>query len=88
MSDEVKAAFTNNGNYDPTKYDDDSDEMPTTGAKNGLRLADMYGKDYDDADWEKLLDQLTFDDMDNLIANGGYGTPAVSSVGRNPAHRR
>ena len=46
MSDEVKAAFTNNGNYDPTKYDDDSDEMPTTGAKNGLRLADMYGKLY------------------------------------------
>ena len=82
MSDEVKAAFTNNGNYDPTKYDDDSDEMPTTGAKNDLRLADMYGKDYDDADWEKLLDQLTFDDMDNLIANGGYGTPAVSSVGK------
>ena len=82
MSDEVKAAFTNNGNYDPTKYDDDSDEMPITGAKNGLRLADMYGKDYDDADWEKLLDQLTFDDMDNLIANGGYGTPAVSSVGK------
>ena len=82
MSDEVKAAFTNNGNYDPTKYDDDSDEMPTIGAKNGLRLADMYGKDYDDADWEELLDQLTFDDMDNLIANGGYGTPAVSSVGK------
>ena len=82
MSDEVKAAFTNNGNYDPTKYDDDSDKMPTTGAKNDLRLADMYGKDYDDADWEKLLDQLTFDDMDNLIANGGYGTPAVSSVGK------
>ena len=82
MSDEVKAAFTNNGNYDPTQYDDDSDEMPTTGAKNGLCLADLYGKDYDDADWEKLLDQLTFDDMDNLIANGGYGTPAVSSVGK------
>lgn len=82
MSDEVKAAFTNNGSYDPTKYDDDSDKMPTTGAKNDLRLADMYGKDYDDADWEKLLDQLTFDDMDNLIANGGYGTPAVSSVGK------
>ena len=82
MSDEVKAAFTNNGNYDPTKYNDDSDEMPTLGAKNGRRLADMYGKDSDDADWEKLLDQLTFDDMDNLIANGGYGTPAVSSVGK------
>ena len=56
--------------------------MPTTGAKNGLKLSDMYGKDYDDADWDKLLDQLTFDDMDNLIANGGYGTQAVKSVGK------
>lgn len=45
-------------------------------------MASYDDKDYDDADWEKLLDQLTFDDMDNLIANGGYGTPAVSSVGK------
>lgn len=82
MSDEAKAEFTNNSNYDPKKYDNDSDEMPTIGAKNGLKLYQMYGKDYDDADWDKLLDQLTFDDMDNLIANGGYGTPAVKSVGK------
>ena len=82
MSDKAKETFYNNSNYDPTKFDDDSDEMPTTGAKNGLKLADMYGKDYDDADWDKLLDQLTFDDMDNLIANGGYGTQAVKSVGK------
>lgn len=82
MSDEAKETFYNNSNYDPTSFDDDSDEMPTTGAKNGLKLSDMYGKDYDDADWDKLLDQLTFDDMDNLIANGGYGTPAISSVGK------
>ncbi len=74
MSDKAKETFTNNANYDPKKYDKDSDEMPTTGAKNGLKLYQMYGKDYDDADWDKLLDQLTFDDMDNLIANGGYGT--------------
>ena len=38
MSDEAKAEFTNNSNYDPKKYDNDSDEMPTTGAKNGLKL--------------------------------------------------
>ena len=82
MSDKAKETFYNNTNYDPSQFNDDSDEMPTTGTKNGLRLADMYGKDYDDADWEKLLDELTFDDMDNLIANGGYGTPAVSSVGK------
>lgn len=82
MSDKVKETFYNNSNYDPKKFDKDSDKMPTTGAKNGLKLSDMYGKDYDDADCDKLLDQLTFDDMDNLIANGGYGTQAVKSVGK------
>lgn len=82
MSDKVKETFYNNSNYDPKKFDKDSDKMPTTGAKNGLKLSDMYGKDYDDADWDKLLDQLTFDDMDNLIANGGYGTQALKSVGK------
>ena len=82
MSDKAKEAFYNNSNYDPKKFDKDSDKMPATGAKNGLKLSDMYGKDYDDADWDKLLDQLTFDDMDNLIANGGYGTQAVKSVGK------
>lgn len=82
MSDKAKETFYNNSNYDPKKFDKDSDKMPTTGAKNGLKLSDMYGKDYDDVDWDKLLDQLTFDDMDNLIANGGYGTQAVKSVGK------
>lgn len=82
MSDKARETFYNNSNYDPKKFDKDSDKMPTTGAKNGLKLSDMYGKDYDDADWDKLLDQLTFDDMDNLIANGGYGTQAVKSVGK------
>ena len=82
MSDKAKETFYNNSNYDPKKFDKDSDKMPTTGAKNGLKLSDMYGKDYDDADWDKLLDQLTFNDMDNLIANGGYGTQALKSVGK------
>ncbi len=38
--------FYNNTNYDPSQdFNDDSDEMPATGAKNGLRLADMRGAD-------------------------------------------
>ncbi len=82
MSDEAKAGFVNNENYDPADYNDDSDEMPTTGAKNGVRLADLTGKDYDDELWDELLDQLTFTEMDNIIANGGYGTPALSSIGK------
>lgn len=82
MSEENKAKFQNNDNYDPSDYDNDSDEMPTTGAKNGVRLADLRGKDYDDEQWNDLLDELTFDDMDNLIATGGYGNAEIKSIGK------
>ena len=82
LSDEYKATFVNNSNYDPADYDNADDEMPTTGAKNGVRLADLAGKDYDDELWEDLLDELTFDEMDNLIAFGGYGNAAIESIGK------
>lgn len=82
LSDEMKATFYNNSNYDPTAYNDDSDEMPTTGAKNGLTLADLRGVDYDDPQWDELLDQLTIEDMDGMIALGGYQTLAAGSVGK------
>ena len=82
LSDELKETFFNNSDYDPTAYDNADDEMPTTGAKNGVRLADLTGKDYDDELWDQLLDQMTFDEMDNLIAFGGYGTQAADSVGK------
>lgn len=82
MSDKAKAEFTNNGNYKVADHNKSSDAMPTTGAKNGIRLADMHGKSYDDPQWGKLLDQLTFKDMDTLIAMGGYGTQAVKSIGK------
>ena len=58
MSDKDKSTFYNTGNNDPTKFDKTSDKMPTTGAKNGVRLAELRGADYDDAKWDKLLDEL------------------------------
>ena len=70
------------GFYDSTKYNDDADEMPVTGAKNGMKLADLTGKDYDDPDWDKLLDQLSFDDMATMINVGGWQTAAIDSVGK------
>ena len=82
MSDELKASFINNGNYDPNEYNNADDVMPTTGASNGLQLVDMRGVDYDDAQWDTFLDQLTINDMDTLIALGGYQTAAVPSIGK------
>ena len=49
-----------------TQYDGseaNSIEMPTLGAKNGLTLASMIGKDFDDPEWDTLLDQLTYSEM-------------------------
>ncbi len=82
MGDDVKEVFINNAVYDPEKYNDAADEMPTTGAKNGMTLAELRGADYDDERWETLLDQLTISDMDNMIALGGYQTLGASSVGK------
>ena len=56
--------------------------MPTTGARNGLVLYDLRGASYDDPKWEQLLDQLSVDDMVQLIGYGGYGSPAIASVGK------
>lgn len=82
MSEEDKAAFLNNANYDPNNYNNPDDQMPTTGAKNGLQLVDMRGVAYDDAQWDTFLDQLTVSEMSELIAMGGYQTAPLASIGK------
>ena len=52
MSDEVKAGFENCFTYTESGYEKDEDpnaEDITTGAKNGLKLADLRGVDYNDS---------------------------------------
>ena len=80
MPDDQKATFINNSNYNPEDYNNADDEMPTTGADNGMSLGDLRGVDYDDEQWDQLLDQMTVSDMDSLIALGGYQTNSVQSI--------
>lgn len=68
--------------YDPADYDNPDDVMPTTGAKGSLTLADLAGKGYDDGSWDKLLDQMSIEDMTTLINTGGWQTAAIDSVGK------
>ena len=83
MSEADKAKFLANSNYDAAAADADSNAtMPTTGAKNGLVLGDLAGLDYNDPKWDQLLDQLTIKEMNTLISKGGYGSPAISSIGK------
>lgn len=79
---DYKATFYNNSNWKPEDFNNADDVAPTTGAKNGLKLKDMVGVDYNDAQWDAFLDQLTVSDMDSLIALGGYQSAAVSSIGK------
>ena len=60
------------------------------GEDNGLVIAEngkvtdlgyQLGADYDDPDWEPLLEQITIGETINMI-NESYGTAAVPSVGK------
>lgn len=77
---ELDGTIYGNGTYDPTDYDNDDDKMPTTGADNGLELFDLRGASYDDDRWEDLLDEMTVDEMVDLIAFGGHQNIAVRSI--------
>ena len=56
--------------------------MPTFGEDNDLTLAMLIGKDYDDPMWDELLNQMTRDEMFNLLVNCMHTTPAVASVAK------
>ena len=63
-------------------YENNDSDQPITFADHGLTLEDMTGLDYDDPKWDDLLEQLSVDDMTNMISNGGWSTPEVASVGK------
>lgn len=80
MPESAKEGLYNSVTWQPENFNDPNDVMPTTGADNGMKLADLRGADYDDERWDTLLDQMTVTEMDDLIALGGYQTKAESSV--------
>lgn len=61
---------------------DENATKPNYGKNNGLTLAKLRGKAYDDPDWELLLDQMTFEEQSYLLTNGMYTTVVVESVAK------
>ena len=82
MAEKYVEGYHLNADYDYTTDMNPEDEMPTTGAKNGIHLAELRGADYDDPRWDSLLDELTVDEMVEMTAMCGYQTPAADSVGK------
>lgn len=69
----------------------ESDEAIITGVENGLviynkdgftDLAYELGADYDNPQWDALLDQLTIDEMTNLVLHGYSKTSALEKIGK------
>lgn len=82
MPDDVREVLDAHSvaHYNPADFDVPGDEMPATGANNGLSLWDMVGASYDDERWDALLDQMTVEEMSKLVQIGGFSTVAVKSV--------
>ena len=58
------------------------EDLPTQGVAGDLTLADLKNADWDDERWEPLLDQLSINDLENLVDQGSFKTAAVSSIGK------
>lgn len=83
-TDETVAAF---GTYDAAAAAEASDAtMPTQGADGDLALIDVRGLDYDDPQWDALLDQITVDEMTSVILNGAYNSGAINSIAKEVAN--
>ena len=74
LTDELVAALQD-VTYNPDNYEKVA--MPILGAKNGVKLYDLIGKDYNDPLWDKLLDQMEFDEMVSLIGDAFHWTMPV-----------
>lgn len=69
----------------------ENDKDIVTGEKNNLKifendsltdLAKKLGKDFNDPDWETLLNEMSIDEMKNLTLHGYDGTRAIPSIGK------
>lgn len=56
--------------HDAIKYDQ----------KNGAKLINLRGKDYDDPEWDKLLDNMTWEEQALICARAYHATEGATSI--------
>ncbi len=78
IANDAMAADLVNRRYDAADYE--TQTIPTFGAKNGLNLIDLRGADFDDPQWDLLLDQMTFKEMARMSADAFHWTIGASSI--------
>ena len=90
MTDNVKALNLYTADM-ADGYINEADEAITTGAKNGLKIEDngkttdlgfQLGADFNDPQWDALLDEPTVNEMENMYINAYGGLAELKSVGK------
>ncbi|MBR1812711.1 MAG: glycoside hydrolase family 3 protein [Lachnospiraceae bacterium] len=66
--------------FNYTKGTEDADVVLGS-TETSYNIAMFYGVAYDDPLWEDLLNQLTLEEMAEIVGHSGYGTSAIASVG-------
>ncbi len=85
LSEAMQAEMTGIKQYEPQTVE--GEVMPTLGSTaTNHKLSDMIGLDYDDPLWEELLDQITYEELCNLIGIGYHGTVHLPSVSKPETH--
>ena len=68
---------------DFTFQDNQIDEdLPATGVDNGLDFMDFKNAAWDDPRWESLLDQLSIQDLEDLVDKGSFMTASIKSINK------
>lgn len=57
-------------------------ELETRPEKANIILSDLVGRDYNDPLWNQLLDQLTVEEVMNLINNGGFQSIEIPYIAK------
>lgn len=55
-------------------------DMPIFNKKNDLILLDLLGKDFNDPMWDKLLENLSFEEMRKLVTDSFHWTMPIKSI--------
>ncbi|MDE7463807.1 MAG: fibronectin type III-like domain-contianing protein, partial [Clostridiales bacterium] len=82
MPDGLLEKLTSSDSLIPEEAKASNATTPTLGKNNGLDLVDLRGLDYDDPLWDKLLEQITAEELAALVAACGHKTVAVPSVNK------
>ena len=67
--------------FNPT-FESSGEAAPAMGESNGLSLASLIGRGYDDPYWDTLLDQFSAEELMGIVAYGGFQTDSITSINK------